>query len=265
LKVSWNKCLAVVSNPDSSVINQLGGVSMRSIFVAAVIAVSSIATFAQATPKQINGGVLNGKAVSLPKPEYPESARSAGLEGIVRVAVEIDEAGNVVSATALDEPQKSRNSSSEEIELPAADPILRDAGEKAAWGARFSPTLLSGNPVRVKGVIVYNFSKTGVPISDVPANANGLNTRAISMPKPAYPPAAAAVRAGGTVSVRLTVDEDGNVSSAEAISGHPLLRDSAVTAAKGARFAATIKDGKAVSVTGVVTYNFVPPDPPKEQ
>ena len=56
-------------------------------------------TFAQTdTPRVIKGGVLNGKAVSLPKPEYPESARAAKIEGIVSVKVLIDEEGNVISA-----------------------------------------------------------------------------------------------------------------------------------------------------------------------
>lgn len=236
---------------------------MRSMILVALITVCSVAAFAQHTPKQINGGVLNGKATSLPKPEYPESAKSAGLEGIVRVAVEIDEAGNVVSAVASDEPQKSKNALGDEVEIPAADPILRDAAERAAWNARFSPTLINGGPIRVKGVIVYNFRAKDVPISDIPSGSGVLNGKAISLPKPAYPPAARAVRAGGTVSVQLTIDEDGNVATAEAIAGHPLLRNAAVTAARGAKFSPTTESGKPVRVTGVVVYNFVPPSPPR--
>ena len=48
---------------------------------------------------------------------------------------------------------------------------------------------------------------------------------------PAYPAAAKAVRAGGTVSVTLVVDRDGKVSSAKAVSGHPLLRAASEIAA----------------------------------
>lgn len=239
----------------------IGGQEMRSIFLGVLLTVCCVAAAAQSTPKQISGGVLNGKAISLPKPEYTQAAKDAGLEGLVRVAVEIDEAGNVVSAVASNEPQVRRSSTGESIEIPAADPILRDAAEKAAWGARFSPTLLSGHAVRVKGVIVYNFAKNGVPVSDMASNSSVLNGKAISLPKPGYPPAARAVRAGGTVSVQLAVDEEGNVTAAEAISGHPLLRAAAVTAAKGAKFSPTTDGGKPVSITGVVVYNFVPPDP----
>ncbi len=85
-----------------------------------------------------------------------------------------------------------------------------------------------------------------------------LNGKATDLPKPAYPPAAKAVRAGGAVNVQVTVDENGNVVSANAVSGHPLLRASAVEAARSAKFNPTLLSGKAVKVSGVIVYNFVP-------
>ncbi|HEX3100830.1 MAG TPA: TonB family protein, partial [Pyrinomonadaceae bacterium] len=85
-----------------------------------------------------------------------------------------------------------------------------------------------------------------------------LNGKAISLPKPAYPPAAKAVRAGGSVSVQVLIDEEGRVVSASAVSGHPLLQQAAVAAARGARFSPTLLSGQAVKVSGVITYNFVP-------
>ena len=85
-----------------------------------------------------------------------------------------------------------------------------------------------------------------------------LNGKATSLPKPAYPPAARAVRAGGSVSVQVLIDESGRVVSASAVSGHPLLRAAAVSAAQGARFSPTLLSGQPVKVSGVITYNFVP-------
>jgi protein TonB len=85
-----------------------------------------------------------------------------------------------------------------------------------------------------------------------------LNGKATSLPKPAYPPAARAVRAGGAVTVAVTIDEGGRVISASAVSGHPLLRGAAVSAAQSARFSPTLLSGQPVKVTGVITYNFVP-------
>jgi TonB family protein len=85
-----------------------------------------------------------------------------------------------------------------------------------------------------------------------------LNGKATSLPKPAYPPAAKAVRAAGAVSVQVLIDESGRVVSASAVSGHPLLRAAAEGAARGARFSPTLLSGQAVKVSGVITYNFVP-------
>lgn len=94
----------------------------------------------KAPPKTVSGGVLNGKAISLPKPPYPAAARAVRASGAVSVQVLIDESGRVVSANAT-----------------GGHPLLRAAAEAAARGARFSPTLLSGQAVKVSGIITYNF------------------------------------------------------------------------------------------------------------
>jgi protein TonB len=90
-----------------------------------------------------------------------------------------------------------------------------------------------------------------------PISGGVLNGKAISLPKPAYPPIARQAHAAGTVVVQVTIDENGNVISASAVSGHPLLRAVAVAAARGARFSPTKLSGQPVKVTGVITYNFV--------
>jgi protein TonB len=91
--------------------------------------------------KPISGGVLNGSATSLPKPEYPEIAKNVRASGMVSVEVVIDETGKVISARAA-----------------SGHPLLREAAVKAATRARFSPTKLSGQPVKVSGIVNYNFS-----------------------------------------------------------------------------------------------------------
>lgn len=95
-------------------------------------------------PKTISSGVLNGKAVSMPKPAYPKLARSAKTSGRVVVQVVIDESGNVVSAKPI-----------------SGHPLLKAASVNAAGKSKFSPTLLSGQPVKVTGIIVYNFDANG--------------------------------------------------------------------------------------------------------
>lgn len=95
------------------------------------------------------------------------------------------------------------------------------------------------------------------PPPGAPISGGVLNGKAISKPQPAYPQAAKAARASGTVYVHVIVDESGRVSSAEAVSGHPLLEDVAVEAARAARFSPTLVSGQPVKVSGIISYNFV--------
>ena len=92
------------------------------------------------TPKMVAKGVITGEATALPKPDYPAAARAVAAQGKVSVQVTIDEAGNVISARAFD-----------------GHPLLRHAAESAAQRAKFGPTKLSGVPVKVTGIIAYNF------------------------------------------------------------------------------------------------------------
>ncbi len=93
--------------------------------------------------KAVSGGVLNGMALSLPAPAYPDTAKRMRVAGTVSVDVVIDEDGKVISAEASGGPV-----------------TLREAAVQAARRARFSPTKLSGQPVKVSGVINYKFALT---------------------------------------------------------------------------------------------------------
>ncbi len=99
-----------------------------------------IPTYGPFEDSAIAGGVLNGKAVSMPRPSYPVEARSAQDSGTVVVRVVINEVGTVIRACAIKGPTT----------------LLR-ASEGAAYKATFTPTLLSGKPVKVAGVITYRF------------------------------------------------------------------------------------------------------------
>jgi TonB family protein len=90
--------------------------------------------------RAINGGTLNGKAIDLPVPEYPVIARAAHASGAVTVEIIIDENGAVVAAHAV-----------------SGHPLLQAAAVTAARQASFTPTRLDGEPVRVTGVLIYNF------------------------------------------------------------------------------------------------------------
>jgi TonB family protein len=101
---------------------------------------------AQASPEAdkmeqiVAGGVLNGKVAKKPQPKYPPMALASRTQGTVTVQVIVDEDGNVASARAV------------------AGPVpLRGASEEAARKAKFDPTTMCGQPVKVSGVITYNF------------------------------------------------------------------------------------------------------------
>lgn len=219
-----------------------------------------VGVYAQDTaPKMIRGGVLNGKAIKLPKPAYPAEAMLDNASGTVSVTVTIDEEGNVIEAKAV-----TGNKTGEEGPLgmgtTQAHPALCEAAEKAAMEAKFAPTKLSGQPIKVTGTIVYNFNLGGTQPSFgvVDRGRSVLNSRATNLPEPVYPAAALAVKAAGMVPVQVTVDEAGIVISAEALSGHPLLRSAAVDAARLATFPPTLSDGQPVRFSGVLTYEFSP-------
>ncbi len=86
-----------------------------------------------------------------------------------------------------------------------------------------------------------------------------LRKAAINLPKPEYPPAARAARTEGKVEVQVIIDEKGEVSSARAISGSPLLNDAAEEAARQARFLPAKLSSDATQVSGVLSYDFALP------
>lgn len=119
-------------------------------------------------------------------------------------------------------------------------------------------------PVAGGGGSIGDRDTTGAPPSSSPDRAGKtiisggvLNGKAIAKPQPLYPPLAKAARAQGTVTVQIVVDEEGYVIHAAAVSGHPLLQQAAVFAARRARFTPTTLEGQPVKVAGVITYNFV--------
>jgi protein TonB len=83
--------------------------------------------------------MLNGKAIYMPLPEIPPGEKAGG---VVMVQILVDEQGTVIDARAVSGP-----------------PGLHASAVNAARFARFSPTMLMGEPVRVQGTLAYNFAK----------------------------------------------------------------------------------------------------------
>ena len=87
----------------------------------------------------VPAGIINGKAITLVTPAFPAEARGK-QSGKVTVQVLIDENGKVLRACAVEGPS-----------------LLMKASESAAYRSKFTPTKLEGMPVKVNGVIIYNF------------------------------------------------------------------------------------------------------------
>jgi TonB family protein len=96
--------------------------------------------------KMVESGVINGRAIRLAKPDYPASARPQRIGGVVTVQVMVDESGKVYSAGVVE-----------------GHPVFYTSTRNAACDSKFSPTSLAGSPVKVSGVITYNFS-LGTPV-----------------------------------------------------------------------------------------------------
>ena len=89
----------------------------------------------------VHTGIVNGRAINLVKPRYSAAAKQMGVKGTVKVRVLISESGRVISANAIE-----------------GHPLLKGDSERAAKRSTFTPTTVSGQAVKVRGVIVYNFN-----------------------------------------------------------------------------------------------------------
>ena len=86
-------------------------------------------------------GFLNGSAIELPKPAYPAEAKQNHIVGQVQVKVSVDETGKVTSAEIMSGPG-----------------ALQAAALEAAKRARFQPHIVNGSPVKIFGVLTYDFT-----------------------------------------------------------------------------------------------------------
>jgi outer membrane biosynthesis protein TonB len=87
-----------------------------------------------------------------------------------------------------------------------------------------------------------------------PLNVGIINKKATYLPKPIFPQNC---RCRGKINVSVLIDApSGKVVDAKTFSGHPLLRISAVEAARQARFSPLIYTGKPMIVKGILVYNF---------
>lgn len=200
----------------------------------------------------------NAKALSLPKPEYPKSATFVKASGVVQVQILIDENGNVETAEAV-----------------SGHPLLQASAIKAALQAKFEPLFLSGKPFKVRGVIVYNFvsnkptqtkqNEENLPLEEIPNGKTIVDLKsgtvvgkAVKLFKPPFPSNCRCKFAKiKKVVVQFTVNENGDIESANGITGHPLLKAASEIAIRKSKFSISRINGMPVKAYGIIIYDFV--------
>ncbi len=190
----------------------------------------------------VNFGILNEKALILPMPRLP-SVQPRG-DGKIEVEVKINlQNGEVVSAEASE-----------------GHPLIRAAAEQAALQAEFPPILTEFPNVFGQGFLIYEFEdfngktiENKTPKKFLIIEKGVVNDRAKSLPKPFYHPD---IKATGIVEVKIFVDTNGKVPFAKAVSGHPLLRPFAESAARETTFAPTVITTEPLYVKASLLYKF---------
>ena len=129
------------------------GIAISLLLADGIFAQTSAANDFPSCGQVVAGGIVNGKASRLVQPPYPPAAKAANLGGKVQVRIMIGVNGDIIHA-----------------ETVSGDPLLADAALAAARNSKFTPTLISGQPVCVTGVIIYNFT-TGDPESEAAEKA----------------------------------------------------------------------------------------------
>lgn len=118
---------------------QMGGV-LGGIISSTPVAVPRVAP----TRVRVSQGVIQGNAISQPKPLYPQMARMARVHGAVVLQASI-----------------SKNGVIENLRVVSGHPMLTQAALDAVRQWRYRPYLLNGEPVEVETQITVNFNLAG--------------------------------------------------------------------------------------------------------
>ena len=152
--------------------------------------------------------------------------------------------------------------------------LLREPSSVKGPNTGKSPNIVILPQIRSNGAPQFYYAKsptllglpqvTPVEIADEPPTkpsppkvSKGVTAgNALTKVAPIYPPMARRVNASGAVQVAITINENGRVIKAKAISGHPALRSAAEEAAKKWVFRPMRLDGKSMRQQDVLIFIF---------
>lgn len=202
-----------------------------------------------------NGTAQTADPKLLSAPEFilsPEAV-AAGIDGLFRVTLSIDEAGNVKGVRLYGDPMWPCGTAPKR-ELDA----VRSALQVHLRLLKFSPSLKNGKPRESDVMLEFAISdafRRSAGVDEVTkgsspklVKAGIVNGRAIHLVKPLGAPAK------GTAEVQVLIDEQGSVSKAGLHTGNPLLSTTLREAACASKFSPTVIGGKPVRITGILIY-----------
>jgi TonB family protein len=202
-------------------------------------------------PLTVGDAIQESRLIYKVNPIYPPLAIRARVMGSVGLKIAVNEEGLVTDVQVID-----------------GHPLLTDAAVNAVRQWRYSPTTLNGKPVSVIATVtvVFNLGDTPPP-NTIGGNNPDIGSKLIRRVEPVYPELAKRSRVSGKVILEISVNEEGVVTDAQAIDGHPLLNDAAVDAVRQWKYSPTLMNGKPVPVKATVTVVFrlggtpLPPPP----
>ncbi|MDQ1524112.1 MAG: Ca-activated chloride channel [Pyrinomonadaceae bacterium] len=223
-------------NPDTS-----GDAPARNATDVRVVSTASNTPEAKAgTNAGINAAPQNNESPPGLKAEPPDAQSVAAPPLPAAVVANEPKPTPTPAPTPASAPAKNSETTSPQSSTPSSQPS--------------SPQSSSTSPQPSKQLVPPQSAPQSAP--KTPLNVGQLNSKAVSLPKPAYPDLARRMRIEGAVRVQVTVDESGRVISARADGGHTMLREAAVAAARLAKFTPALVSGQPVAVVGFITYTF---------
>ena len=217
--------------------------------------------------------------VARPPAEVPEETMRKLLIRRVDPVVR-REPGMRIQGTVVLKAVIGKTGNIENLQMVSGHPMLVPAAIDAVKQWKYQPYEVNGIPVRVETTIRVEFvdrSRTegdasaaapessqspGAPLQIVNQMLEGHILRKVP---PVYPPLARQARIQGTMTLRVIINQLGDVRDVQLLSGHPMLAPAAIEAVKQWKYAPYELNGEAVEVETDVQVNFRLADDPPPQ
>ena len=222
----------------------LGGKPVKALFTVTVnfkLSEKDIEKFAEGAVK-VTDAIPPPKLIKKKEPVYPETARKAGIEGVVILEAKTDIHGRVKNVRVL-----------------RSIPLLDEAAIDAVRQWVYEPLIMDGRPKEAIFTTTVRFSLNGKGKKEPPAKTSTgdvLVPKLVKKVNPVYPEAAREAGIQGLILLEATTDKEGNVAAIRVLKSIPELDQAAIDALKQWKYEPVIVEGQPRGVTFTVTINF---------